>query len=194
MGQNSEVTIALIRHGQTDWNAQFLFQGRSDIPLNDVGRQQARDTAGALAETGLWDAIVSSPLKRARETASVIAEALGLELGPAYPDWVERDYGVHEGVRADRSLLGDPSIEPVASVIERGRRGLDEVSAAYPGKKVLIVAHGTIIRYTLNDIAGGDWQHPVIPGIVNGALSTVSHAGGEWVIGEVNFSASDLNF
>jgi uncharacterized phosphatase len=53
-------TFALIRHGQTDWNAQRRLQGSSDIPLNDVGRGQARDAVGVLSGQE-WDTIVSSP-------------------------------------------------------------------------------------------------------------------------------------
>ena len=84
------MTFAFIRHGQTDWNRDDQLQGSSDIPLNAEGREQAHEAAGILADGG-WEVVVSSPLRRARETATIIAHDLGLELGPSYPALVERD-------------------------------------------------------------------------------------------------------
>ena len=88
--------LALIRHGQTDWNLDGLMQGRTDIPLNDTGREQALVAASALSGER-WDAVVSSPLVRARETAELIATALGVPLGGSYDELVEQDFGAAEG-------------------------------------------------------------------------------------------------
>jgi uncharacterized phosphatase len=68
-------TICIIRHGETDWNSSGRLQGREDIELNDLGRRQAIQTSGYF-ETESWDVIVSSPLKRAYETAQIIASLL----------------------------------------------------------------------------------------------------------------------
>lgn len=182
------MTIALIRHGQTDWNARGLFQGHTDVPLNDIGRAQAAEIATELRGTGPWRAIVSSPLSRARETAEIIAAALALPLGPAYPEWVERSYGVHEGAVVDRSLLTDASVETISQVIGRGYAALARVATDYPHGDTIVVTHGTIIRYTLNDIAGGEASAPIIPGIHNGALSTVTGAPGAWRVDRVNIA------
>jgi probable phosphoglycerate mutase len=162
--------LALIRHGQTDWNAAGLLQGSSDIPLNDIGRQQARDALMTLRSKP-WDAVVSSPLVRARETARIIAEGLDIPLGAAYPGLVERDYGSLEGTSAaeaiekwpDRSYPGAESLDSVA---QRGAATLAEIADDFPDRSVLVVCHGTIIRYTLARLAGR-----AVPGIDNGSVS-----------------------
>ncbi|HLP22477.1 MAG TPA: histidine phosphatase family protein [Microbacteriaceae bacterium] len=185
------MTLALIRHGQTDWNAAGLFQGSTDIPLNDVGRGQARETARLLADGGVeWANIVSSPLRRARETAEIIASELGLDLGSAYDEWIERSYGIYEGKPDAPELKTHPSVEKMTSVIARGRAGLTRVSAECQ-QPTLLVAHGTIIRYTLNDIAGALPAEPTIPRILNGALSTIDRdESGMWRITALNLNPS----
>ena len=60
MGGMTLTTFALVRHGQTDWNAERRLQGATDIPLNDVGREQAREAVSVLSGYE-WDAVVSSP-------------------------------------------------------------------------------------------------------------------------------------
>ncbi|MBG6053674.1 putative phosphoglycerate mutase [Salinibacterium sp. CAN_S4] len=179
------MTYAFIRHGQTDWNRDLLFQGSSDIPLNDLGRQQAVEAAAVLAG-GEWTAIVSSGLQRARETAQIIADELEIELGPAYPELSERDYGSLEGTSTEEALLRwpdrqYPGAESIESVVGRGRAGLARIAADYPGENVVIVCHGTIIRYTLASLAGR-----TLDGILNGSISTFRVAGDGWDVLTVN--------
>ena len=179
------MTYAFIRHGQTNWNRDLLFQGSSDIPLNDLGRQQAAEAATILAG-GDWTAIVSSGLQRARETARIIAAELGIELGPAYPELAERDYRSLEGTSTEEALQRwpdrqYPDAESVVSVVERGRAGLARIAADYPGENVVIVCHGTIIRYTLAALAGRP-----LDAIHNGSISTFRLDGDEWDVLTVN--------
>lgn len=181
------MTITLIRHGQTDWNAAGLFQGSTDIPLNDIGRAQARAAGEALAAAGTpWQFVVSSPLVRARETAAIIAETLGLELGPTIPQMVERHYGDFEGKSVDPLAYEHASVEKMRSVIARGYAGIEQVESEFT-QPTLVVAHGTIIRYTLNDMAGATPREQVIPTIENGTLSTIQRDGlGAWQVVSVN--------
>ena len=72
-------TFLLVRHGETDWNRENRFQGHADPPLNDVGRSQARELAETLLGEGA-SAVYASPLRRARETAEIIAAVLGLDV------------------------------------------------------------------------------------------------------------------
>lgn len=177
--------VAFIRHGQTDWNREGLLQGSSDIPLNETGREQARDALMTLRSRP-WDVVVSSPLARARETAAIIADGLGVELGAAYDGLVERDYGDLEGTPSadaiDRWPSRDyPGAETLDSVASRGVAALAAIAADLPGRAVLVVCHGTIIRYTLARIAG----RPV-PGIDNGSVSMLTDDGAGWVVRTVN--------
>ena len=71
----SMTEICLVRHGQTDWNFQEIIQGREDIPLNEVGKKQASQSAAAL-QAEAWDIIISSPLIRAQETAKKLQRQL----------------------------------------------------------------------------------------------------------------------
>jgi probable phosphoglycerate mutase len=184
------MTIAFIRHGQTDWNATGRMQGSSDIPLNDVGRQQAREAVGVLAGTA-WDVIVSSPLMRARESAQIIADALGIELGRSYDLLVERDYGEGEGltyaeIDARWPERDYPGLEPLDSVVARGTAALQQIAEEYPGKNVVIVCHGTIIRYTLASLAGRKLEQ-----ITNGSVSTLDLVDDKWRVLTVNGQTLD---
>jgi probable phosphoglycerate mutase len=177
--------FAFIRHGQTDWNRDDRLQGSSDIPLNDTGRAQAHEAATLLRDGG-WEAIVSSPLSRARETAEIIAADLGIELGPSYPAFAERDYGVNEGGSSSEIVARHPDrdypgAETLASVVVRGTAGLAQVAADFGRMDTIIVCHGTIIRYTLASLAGRR-----LPGILNGSISTLELDGGVWDVRTVN--------
>lgn len=177
--------LGFIRHGQTDWNARELLQGSSDIPLNEVGREQARAAAAALKPGG-WDVIVSSPLSRARETAGIIAQELGIELGRSYDELIERDYGQAEGMTLEESEKRWPDktgggIETLQSVVARGRRAIDLIAAEFDGKNVAVVCHGTIIRYTLSSFTGYKLDQ-----VRNGSVALVDDLDGQWKVRSVN--------
>ncbi|HJV99133.1 MAG TPA: histidine phosphatase family protein [Arthrobacter sp.] len=156
-------TFALIRHGQTDWNAQRRLQGSTDIPLNDVGRGQARD-AVAVVSAYEWDAIVSSPLSRAAETADLIAAGLGLSVARRMPELTERSFGPAEGLQAgpeldalrvDGGFRGAESEDGAAS---RGLAALEALAEEFRGGRVLVVAHGTLLRVSLSRAIGRTLQ------------------------------------
>ncbi|HWM34647.1 MAG TPA: histidine phosphatase family protein [Pseudolysinimonas sp.] len=177
--------FAFIRHGQTDWNRDDRLQGASDIPLNDTGRAQAHEAAELLRDGG-WQVIVSSRLSRARETAQIIADDLGLELGPAYEALAERDYGVLEGESSSATVARHPDrdypgAESLASVVSRGTAALARIADDYRDSDVMIVCHGTIIRYTLSALAGFR-----LPGITNGSVSRFRLDGDRWRVLTVN--------
>ncbi|MGP4032891.1 histidine phosphatase family protein [Pseudarthrobacter sp. 1C304] len=168
-------TFALIRHGQTDWNAERRLQGSTDIPLNDVGRGQARDAAVALAGTE-WDAIVSSPLGRAAETADLIAAGLGLAVARRVPELTERSFGPAEGLQdgpeldALRIPGGFRGAESEEAAADRGLAALEALAEEFRGGRVLVVTHGSLLRVSLSRAAGR-----TLPSIQNAVLNLAHH-------------------
>lgn len=152
-------TFALIRHGQTDWNAQRRLQGATDIPLNDVGRGQARDAVEVLSGYE-WDAIVSSPLSRAVETATVIADGLGLSVARHIAELAERSFGLAEGLQAGAELEalripgGYRGAESEDEAASRGLGALEALAEEFRGRRVLVVTHGTLLRVSLGRAIG----------------------------------------
>ncbi|TFD32228.1 histidine phosphatase family protein [Cryobacterium sp. TMT1-19] len=189
---SSTTTFALIRHGQTDWNAALRIQGHSDIPLNDTGRGQAADAVGHLAAQE-WDFIVSSPLSRAAETADLIARGLGLTVTGRIPGIVERNYGSAEGLSAGPELdalrvPGGPTgiggfhgAETEASVADRGVEALQLLARNHPGARIIVVSHGTLIRLTLMQAL----EKPVDT-IRNASLNVVVHDQAGWTLDILN--------
>jgi probable phosphoglycerate mutase len=168
-------TFALIRHGQTDWNAERRLQGSTDIPLNDVGRGQARDTAAALSGDK-WDAIVSSPLGRAAETADLIAAGLGLSVARHIPELTERSFGRAEGLQdgpeldALRIPGGFRGAETEDDAADRGLGALEALAEEFRGGRVLVVAHGSLLRVSLSRMAGRP-----LPRVDNALLNLAHH-------------------
>jgi 2,3-bisphosphoglycerate-dependent phosphoglycerate mutase len=151
------VIVHLARHGQTVWHRPNRYAGRSDIDLDDVGRAQAGQLARWAAGAGL-DALVSSDLRRAIDTAAPAARATGLT---AVVDarLREVDFGTGEGrTLADldkdvaERFVADPVThhlpggEPPGAAAARARAALDDLAATYPDGRVLVVAHSTLIR------------------------------------------------
>ncbi len=168
-------TFALIRHGQTDWNAERRLQGSTDIPLNDVGRGQARDAVAAVSGHE-WDAVVSSPLSRAAETADLIAAGLGLRVARRIPELAERSFGSAEGLQAGPELEalripgGFHGAETEDEAALRGLAALEALAQEFSGGRVLVVAHGTLLRLSLNRAIGRELER-----IDNAVLNLAHH-------------------
>ncbi|ASB90226.1 histidine phosphatase family protein [Bacillus sonorensis] len=182
--------ICLIRHGETDWNALGKLQGRTDIPLNETGKRQAKETGEYLKHTS-WDVIISSPLKRARETADIINQYLGLDI-VEMEDFIERNYGDAEGMPFEErmKLYPDknyPNQESKEALAERLMAGIQKVGVQYPDHKVLIVAHGAAIHALLSKISNGDADLENTK-LVNACLSNISFLENKWHIQDYNVS------
>ncbi|GAB3133435.1 histidine phosphatase family protein [Marisediminicola antarctica] len=179
------MTIALTRHGETDWNAAGRMQGTSDIPLNDTGREQARASSERFVGGG-WHHVVTSPLSRASETGRIIADGLGIAMSGVYSDLQERHYGEAEGLTdAEAAALWSdgefPGLESRDDVADRGLDSLVDIARDLHGSAVIVVAHGTLIREVLRRLTSVP-----IPSILNGATSIVERSGGSWRVITVN--------
>ena len=151
-------TILLARHGESDWNRSRRWQGHADRPLTERGREQARELAERLADTEL-DAVYSSDLERARETARTVAGPRGLPVREL-PALREVDVGSWSGlVRAEaeqrfpeayaRWVAGGEGWddgETYEQLSERTVGAVRAIAADHPNELVLVVAHGGSIR------------------------------------------------
>ncbi len=148
-------TILLVRHGETNWNVERRVQGHSDTPLNDNGRAQARALVAELEGEPI-DAVYSSDLLRAHETARIVAQARGLDV-TAIRDLRERNFGTWEGLtdaeifarfpEAANESWGDGETKP-----EMARRvfdALQRIAETHPSGRVLVVSHGGPLRAVL---------------------------------------------
>ena len=148
--------IWLLRHGRTEANARGLLLGRADPALDDVGREQALRAARALVGVDATR-VVSSPLRRCRETAALVGETLGL---PVVVDdrWVEMDYGELDGTPVASvppetwaAWMADvgwtpPGGESIAVLGERVRSACDELLASSPDDSAVVVSHVSPIK------------------------------------------------
>ncbi|WP_379154781.1 histidine phosphatase family protein [Paenibacillus sp. sgz5001063] len=149
-------TIGLIRHGSTLWNKEGRIQGHTNNPLDEEGLRQAAAIAARLCGEE-WDYLYSSDLLRAVQTAEVISERLGIPITGLVPGIREMNGGLIEGTteneRVQRWGSGwrnmDMKLESDDSGQERGSRAIEEIAARHPGKKILVVSHGAILRSTL---------------------------------------------
>lgn len=166
--------LFLVRHGETEWNRQRRIQGRTDIPLNATGRAQALNTASLLAAQH-WDAIVTSPLMRAHETAEIIANTLKLKL-EVMDALTERDYGEAEGLTGAQLDARLPSPDPAPDresrehVTHRVQAALITLSEQRPGQRILAVTHGGVIRSLLlaiDPVGGAHRREPITNGSVH---------------------------
>jgi alpha-ribazole phosphatase len=155
--------LILIRHGQTDWNVEGRWQGQADVPLNEHGREQATRMASALAGVRIA-AIYSSDLKRARETAEVLAQFMGvkLKIDPRLREihqgeWqgllisdIQTKYAKEFQKRRENPLsVAPPGGETALQVTKRVSGAIEEISRKHPDETVAVVSHGFVIAAIL---------------------------------------------
>ena len=186
--------LGLLRHGQTDWNINFLLQGVTDIPMNQTGIEQVKLAAQAIRAED-WDVVLTSPLSRARQTAEIIASQHGYNEIIEQELLIERSFGEAEGLsheqwRAKYSNLDViPGGESRTQLAERSMLLLETISQELAGKRVLAVSHGALIR-ALIAIASNNALPRAGERLGNASLNVVKHIDNSWQV--VNYSLEPL--
>lgn len=172
--------IILLRHGETEWNALYRYQGHTDISLNDNGKAQARRAARYLRENEQVEAVYCSDLSRTRQTAEIAAQVLEQKV---YYDGRLRElcFGVWEGLTfsevyeryrddwdkwyKDGWNFKMPGGETFTEVVARAGQALNEIASRHTGT-VLVVTHGGVIKALLGhfDPSFDLWQTDIAPG------------------------------
>jgi len=185
--ESGHATLILMRHGETAWNRERRIMGDLDIPLSDAGRAQC-EAAAALLESFAINRIVTSPLRRAAETAAIVAARLGTAI-ETDDRLVEFRFGswqgsTYEEVAADPAYLAFAA-DPVANRTPGGetaacvqRRGLEALAALRADDCALLVTHGDIIRTLLCHLLAAPLSAYRRIRTDNGGLSAVALSAG----------------
>jgi broad specificity phosphatase PhoE len=193
-------SIYLVRHGQTAWNKEEIFRGRTDIPLDEIGLRQAELTGEYLKEVEIH-AIYSSPLSRAWQTAQKIAQFHNLNVlplegiidmsfgkweGRAHQEIKETDCETYRQWREEPHLVRLPGGESLNDVRIRAMAALEEVIQNHPGKNLVLVSHRVINKILLCAILGLDnshfWQITQDPTAIN----LIRYRNGKYILSLVN--------
>lgn len=154
--------LYLLRHGETDWNKTGRLQGHADISLNAHGRVQVNDTVRILRDMGVrMDVVVSSPLKRAQESAVIAAALLNYPRDGIVTEnlLIERDFGEGEGLTIKEGEIrypgcNFPGIELQTDLVARASRAFHKIVDAHKdAKRILLVAHGAVLFALLEAVS-----------------------------------------
>jgi broad specificity phosphatase PhoE len=177
--------ILVVRHGQSEWNADGRWQGQENPPLTELGHRQAVHAAQAV---GAVDAVYASPLDRATTTAHLIAEMIGIGPVILLPGLMERHAGEWQGLTRDQIDVAFPGYleagqrppgwEDDDLVEARVMAALDTIAGEHPDGHVLAVAHAGVI-FSIERALGAPWER-----LANLGGRWLERTDGGWRIGE----------
>jgi len=188
-----------VRHGETDWNAQARVQGFSDVPLNQLGREQARRAAAGLANEPVA-AVYASDLSRAKETAAILAAPHALPVVEV-PALRERSWGSWEGRTLDELSVEDPEnlarlragqwvtpdgAEEYEALVLRISGAVESIAQAHVDQTVIVTTHGGPIKVLTAWILGAPVGAHSAMRIGNASLTTVIVRNGRFVLESYN--------
>ena len=190
--------LCLIRHGETTWNTERRIQGHTDTPLNARGELQARQMALALKNTDYeFDALYTSDLKRAADTANAIVHIFGIKVNVT-PALRERHFGALQGLVIEEAPLAKPELwqahiareldheldggESIAQLALRAQSVLDEMEERHRGKVILMVSHGGTLDMMYRIASKQDLRAERIAPVPNASLNWMVHNHQGWAI------------
>jgi probable phosphoglycerate mutase len=180
--------LILIRHGETAWNRELRFQGHADVPLNDIGHEQARRLGLRLAGETVVQHIISSDLMRAQQTAAPAASQLSLPVVTS-AGLREQFFGVVEGMRSDeiqslhpraweewlefREDHAMPEGETAREFHTRIIAALGSIAAAHKGQHLIVVTHGGVLDMVWRTARGLSLSGPRQSDIPNAGFNRI---------------------
>ncbi|RKN86117.1 histidine phosphatase family protein [Paenibacillus ginsengarvi] len=176
--------ITFVRHGVTNHNIEKRAQGHTQNPLNEEGRAQAQLVARRLSEEQ-WDVFLSSDLRRARETADIVAAAIGRPVDEFDPRLREMDRGKIADTTEEERVARwgknwkqlDMAQETHESMRARGIGFIQDIASRYAGKRVLVVTHGYFLGQTLKELMQDESTGSELR---NTSVTTIAHDGEKW--------------
>ncbi len=186
--------IYLIRHGQTDWNVQGRFQGREDIPLNENGMEQAK-ICGEVLQGTQFQAIISSPLKRASKTAQIIGKYVSVDQIITDEGITERDFSKVSGMTAQERdafyASGEQDDkEPWDDLCARMFATMKTYAEQYPNQNIIMISHGASINSVLSVLSQGKTGTGKIF-LKNTCINIIDYNNDEFKIEACNLSADE---
>lgn len=187
--------ICIVRHGETDWNRQGRYQGKEDIPLNEAGVKQVQEAAEYLKQF-TWDAVITSPLSRAKLSAEIIRREVRADNLFEEAGFRERDLGKISGMTKDEADKKFPdkkeaAMEPPEKLRERTMGALRKWIKEFDGRDIIIVSHGSAINSMLPELDG----HGTGPGkeiLKNAGITLLEKQNGSMKIKLYNKTAAEL--
>jgi broad specificity phosphatase PhoE len=169
--------LIMVRHGESEGNRDRRFTLSPEVPLTELGREQAREAAQRIAKRFAPERIISSPYRRAHQTSEIIASELGLPIEVVH-DLHERDLGVLKGESYDllRDLTGqdsgyDPKRgwlwrpdggESYEDVRKRVSIAIEDLRRRYPDQELVVVSHGGVMLSMWAHLTGA-WENAHLP-------------------------------
>jgi len=188
--------LCLVRHGETAWNAEHRVQGQLDVPLNAIGQAQALAASKVLSQ-GKFDAIYSSDLSRARQTAQLTASCFSMNI-LVEKELRERHYGIFERLTYAevkvrypedyaRFEAHDPEFafrtgESLKDFFARSIAVISRLANAHKGESILVFTHGGVLDMLYRFITGLPLSAPRDFGIPNAGLNRIEMAASGWQI------------
>jgi len=193
-------TLFLVRHGRTGWNKEQIFRGTKDIPLDEVGREEALLVGERLKGEGIR-AVYSSPLSRARETAGAIAQFHKVTV-QCVEGFIDLHFGEWEGQSLKEVQKQYPDLyqewlktphrvmfpggEGLDAVSSRAMEAVEEIIAHHPQEGVALVSHRVVLKVLICALLGLDNSHFWNIAQDTTAINCFHHRNGTWIVNFLN--------